>query len=140
MTPDGFPHSDTSGSKPACGSPELIAAYRVLRRLSAPRHPPCTLSSLTKLVGLETLSLVILGFSANPIASNPIQLSKTRDPFAGIRARVDALGATRPRIPALVVLLAPAPLVPARDRPKGLVELIGIEPTASALQGRRSPN
>jgi hypothetical protein len=28
------------------GSPELIAAYHVLRRLSTPRHPPCTLSSL----------------------------------------------------------------------------------------------
>src|SRR5215208_7216017 len=49
MTPAGFPHSEIPGSKPVCGSPRLIAAYRVLRRLSAPRHPPCTLSSLTKL-------------------------------------------------------------------------------------------
>jgi hypothetical protein len=47
--PAGLPHSETPGSKPACGSPRLIAAYRVLHRLSAPRHPPCTLSSLTKL-------------------------------------------------------------------------------------------
>ena len=45
----GFPHSEILGSKPVCGSPRLIAAYRVLHRLSAPRHPPCTLSSLTKL-------------------------------------------------------------------------------------------
>ena len=37
----GFPHSETSGSKTACVSPELIAAYRVLRRLPPPRHPPC---------------------------------------------------------------------------------------------------
>lgn len=29
------------------GSPELIAAYNVLHRLCTPRHPPCTLSSLT---------------------------------------------------------------------------------------------
>src|ERR1700761_3236114 len=49
FTPAGFPHSEILGSKPVCGSPRLIAAYRVLRRLSAPRHPPCTLSSLTKL-------------------------------------------------------------------------------------------
>ena len=28
-------------------SPELIAAYNVLHRLCTPRHPPCTLSSLT---------------------------------------------------------------------------------------------
>jgi hypothetical protein len=28
-------------------SPELIAAYNVLHRLCTPRHPPCTLDSLT---------------------------------------------------------------------------------------------
>ena len=40
MTAGGLPHSEISGSKPACGSPELIAAYRVLHRRSKPRHPP----------------------------------------------------------------------------------------------------
>jgi hypothetical protein len=44
---DGFPHSEISGSKPACGSPKLIAACHVLHRLLAPRHPPYALSSLT---------------------------------------------------------------------------------------------
>src|SRR5438876_2989054 len=48
MTPVGFPHSDIPGSKPVCGSPKLIAAYHVLHRLLAPRHPPYALSSLTK--------------------------------------------------------------------------------------------
>ena len=43
----GFPHSDIPGSKPACGSPRLIAACHVLHRLLLPRHPPCALSSLT---------------------------------------------------------------------------------------------
>jgi hypothetical protein len=43
----GLPHSEIPGSKPACGSPRLIAACHVLHRLSAPRHPPYTLSSLT---------------------------------------------------------------------------------------------
>ena len=43
----GFPHSEIPGSKPICGSPGLIAAYRVLRRLLVPRHSPYTLSSLT---------------------------------------------------------------------------------------------
>ena len=43
----GFPHSEISGSKPVCGSPELIAAYHVLHRLLAPRHSPYALSSLT---------------------------------------------------------------------------------------------
>jgi hypothetical protein len=43
----GFPHSEIPGSKPACGSPRLIAACHVLHRLLAPRHPPYALSSLT---------------------------------------------------------------------------------------------
>ena len=47
MTPGGFPHSEISGSKLVCSSPRLIAAYRVLHRLLAPRHSPYALSSLT---------------------------------------------------------------------------------------------
>src|ERR1700678_3925865 len=42
----GFPHSEILGSKPVRGSPRLIAAYHVLHRLSAPRHPPNTLLAL----------------------------------------------------------------------------------------------
>jgi hypothetical protein len=41
-----LPHSEIPGSKPARGSPGLIAACRVLRRLSTPRHPPGALLSL----------------------------------------------------------------------------------------------
>ena len=44
--PVGFPHSEIPGSKPACGSPRLIAACHVLHRLLAPRHPLYALSSL----------------------------------------------------------------------------------------------
>ena len=43
----GFPHSEISGSMDICSSPKLFAAYRVLHRLSVPRHSPCALSSLT---------------------------------------------------------------------------------------------
>ena len=43
---DGFPHSDILGSKLVRSSPRLIAAYHVLHRLLAPRHPPDTLNSL----------------------------------------------------------------------------------------------
>src|SRR5271155_3155353 len=43
----GFPHSDIPGSKPVCGFPRLFAAYHVLHRLLAPRHPPYALRSLT---------------------------------------------------------------------------------------------
>ncbi len=45
--PAGFPHSDIPGSKRAYRSPRLFAASHVLRRLSAPRHSPYALSSLT---------------------------------------------------------------------------------------------
>src|SRR6516225_3430468 len=52
MTPAGFPHSEISGSTPACDSPELFAANHVLHRLLTPRHSPCALSSLvTNLCG-----------------------------------------------------------------------------------------
>src|SRR5688572_25591362 len=81
MTPAGFPHSEIPGSKPVCGSPRLIAAYHVLHRLSAPRHPPCTLSSLTN------LSNPIL-YPANPIASYPIQLSKNKT-LSGVHANLE---------------------------------------------------
>ena len=36
----GLPHSDIPGSRPARGSPGLLAACHVLHRLLAPRHPP----------------------------------------------------------------------------------------------------
>ena len=41
-----LPHSEISGSKCICHSPKLIAAYHVLHRLLAPRHPLCALKSL----------------------------------------------------------------------------------------------
>ena len=42
----GFPHSEIHGSKLLRSSPWLIAAYYVLHRLCAPRHPPNALRSL----------------------------------------------------------------------------------------------
>ena len=59
MTPVGFSHSEISGSKPVCDSPELIAANYVLHRHLTPRHPSCALSSLTTnfvLGGLATIN------------------------------------------------------------------------------------
>jgi hypothetical protein len=41
---EGLPHSEIWGLTGMCPSPQLIAAYRVLRRLSDPRHPPCALA------------------------------------------------------------------------------------------------
>ncbi len=44
----GFPHSEIHGSKSVRNSPWLIAAYDVLHRLSAPRHPPNALTTLDR--------------------------------------------------------------------------------------------
>jgi hypothetical protein len=51
MTCAGFPHSEISGSRLVCNSPELFAACHVLHRLLTPRHPPCALSSLSERQG-----------------------------------------------------------------------------------------
>ena len=47
ITQARFSHSEISGSKSVCDSPEHIAAYHVLHRLSLPSHPLWTLCSLT---------------------------------------------------------------------------------------------
>src|ERR1700686_1263804 len=66
--PRGFPHSEISGSMPACGSPKLIAACHVLLRLLLPRHPPCALSSLTTKFTRHTQSAS--SFRLSPSAKN----------------------------------------------------------------------
>ena len=78
--PAGLPHSETPRSKPVCGSPRLIAAYHVLHRLSAPRHPPCTLSSLTKLECISRLD--------EPVVNAQFQLSKIPATFGWTRKRL----------------------------------------------------
>ena len=124
MTPAGLPHSEISGSKPARGSPELIAACCVLHRFSAPRHPPHALSSLT-----STLLGQIL-MCAEPQAQ--------REYFAG-------------GLPEHQIVKEPADCVPrgvaaptaAGHFPQGiarLVEASGFEPLTSCLQSRRSPS
>ena len=44
LSPVGFSHSGTPGSKAVCASPGTIAACRALRRLPVPRHPPPALT------------------------------------------------------------------------------------------------
>src|SRR5687768_18394137 len=45
--PLGFPIQKSADQRSFASFPKLIAGYHVFRRLSMPRHPPCTLSSLT---------------------------------------------------------------------------------------------
>ena len=67
MTDGGLPHSDMHGSQDACSYPCLFAAYRVLHRLLAPRHPPYALIHLTY---LRSFAFVF----ANVIYLNPKML------------------------------------------------------------------
>ena len=69
----GFPHSEIRGSKPVGGSPRLIAAFHVLRRLMMPRHPSC---ARIRLARYKTSPLVTLQFSLSPI----FRLSKIKPP------------------------------------------------------------
>ena len=55
----GLLHSDICGSTPACGSPQLFAAYHVLLRLPMPRHPPCALISLTYIIS-DVIRIMLL--------------------------------------------------------------------------------
>src|SRR5258708_1395651 len=64
MSQRGFPHSEIPGSKLVCSSPGLIAAYRVLHRLLAPRHSPYALSSLTIRNSELTLTALSVQLSA----------------------------------------------------------------------------
>ena len=50
----GFPIRKSPDQSLFSNSPKLIAANHVLHRRPPPRHPPHTLSSLTKLVILES--------------------------------------------------------------------------------------
>ena len=52
----GFPIRKSPGQRLFDNSPELIAAYHVLLRLSAPRHPPCALYSLATIPRLQRIT------------------------------------------------------------------------------------
>ena len=127
---EGLPHSEILGSKPVCGSPRLIAAYRVLHRRPAPRHPPYALSSLT------TTSTLLKRLGRSTFASMPFTNSSVLLRFSMSRGFVVPHGSARPpircrRLGHLIASLAVATCAQ-------LVELTGIEPVASSLRTRRS--
>ena len=55
----GYPIRKSPGER-ICRYPELIAAYHVLHRLLAPRHPPCALNSLFQHSLIESFWRVLL--------------------------------------------------------------------------------
>src|SRR5512135_2983196 len=108
----GCPIRRSPDQRPLSGFPELIAACRVLRRLLAPRHSPCALSSLTMVASIhaEAWKGATAGELPRACSSShilPVQIVKDRE-------RLDA--ARHP--------CARRSLVVLRN-----VELMGVEPT-----------
>jgi hypothetical protein len=154
----GLPHSEIHGSKPARGSPWLIATCCVLHRLSVPRHPPDALQTLD----LNSTNAPRAGESpqgtCHQPAPHPAKMHHMTQPTplplpeerpvgsssvtnfftcqrSHTRSRADICFLSHrishgPGHPRslFVTLLFP------------LVEADGIEPTTSCLQSTRSPN
>ena len=136
ITPAGFPHSGILGSKPACGSPRLIAASHALHRFLAPRHPPFALSSLTTNYGEHRLAT---------LENQRIQLSKNAQPEPRYsRHRFSASGGddrSRTGDPLLAKqVLSQLSYIPLSYISKVaiLVGLPGVEPGTSRLSSARS--
>src|SRR5687767_10353131 len=132
MNLKGFPHSDIPGSKLVCSSPGLIAAYRALHRLLAPRHSPYALSSLT----------IQVSNSERPACADPSALdipsSHCVRPNA-VKAFCQIVCSEKNYRLQDIQLSNSGPQAPGL-RPQNMVENTGLEPVTSWLQTRRSPS
>jgi hypothetical protein len=155
----GFPHSEIPGSKPICGSPGLIAAYRVLHRLLMPRHSPYTLSSLT--IRNSNLRLPASGFrrqasdayapgaraeSPEPARESFMHTARVWSEKTTVCRIFSCQRSSRPEADSLTCgFFQLTPRIPVcKLKPFSelarLVENTGLEPVTSWLQTRRSPS
>ena len=129
-------------------SPELIAAFNVLHRLCTPRHPPCTLSSLTTFMNSCAQTTPVFGqitlrrpaHARRRGLTHPTVLIPTHPPMnlSKIKAVSHHLSAFS-RHPLSQALKHPQ--MPGGLRPHlPPLEPTGLEPATSALQTRRSPS
>ena len=126
-------HSDISGSKPACGSPKLFAAYHVLLRLLVPRHPSCALSSLTTKKNNFLLSTLVC-CNIIPILNNSEKIVR------GFSSRLTFLNCqSTSRYSTLYYKIVFNTLLSSSfTTPWYLVGVLGFEPRTSSLSGTRS--
>ena len=146
----GCPIRKSPGQSLLGGSPELIAACRVLHRLLTPGHPPCALVRLTTTQRMKEfrtrirnrLSKIGSAMSRAPYVKTTVNLTAVPPALRGnhhtdasklrsassARSAEDALPSEARR---------PCTLHSIERR---MVEVNGIEPMASWLQTRRSPN
>ena len=145
---EGLPHSEIFGSKPVCGSPKLIAAYHVLHRRPAPRHPPYALSSLTTAFTLLENAVVFVRLSLRAFKNKDLRLSMIRGLESVPQRRppwtppLDFPLSPKGRSSAGVLVLSQSPRGCADSGFPGgqLVELAGLEPATPWLQTRCSPS
>ena len=124
----GFPIRKSPGQSLFSSSPKLIAAYRVLLRLPVPRHPPSALSSLTKkrlIVLSAILGTTITKYSIIKDHINSQRLLQCK--MHNAECKITTNNRT---------LHAPIYTLHCRL----MVEVNGIEPMTSCVQGRRSPS
>ena len=112
----GFPIRKSPGQSLLGGSPELIAACHVLHRLLTPGHPPCALVRLTTTQRMKEFRTA---HSESVVKERERKISRSIDQNCFRPDRVNGI------------------LTPFGRR---MVEVNGIEPMASWLQTRRSPN
>src|ERR1043165_1174158 len=72
----GFPIRKSPDQSLVSGSPKLIAATRVLRRLLSPRHPSCALLSLVIVSSRPALAQRPIGEDQGPARSRTPGLTK----------------------------------------------------------------
>jgi hypothetical protein len=143
MSLRGFPHSEIPGSKLVCSLPGLIAAYRVLHRLLAPRHSPYALSSLTTSVSNSLCRTGPFGPAVTKSARSLLTL-RLRTLLDVLRTMFEKnyrlqdiqLSKNRRRAHALPAWESPHIAFSAQN----MVENTGLEPVTSWLQTRRSPS
>ena len=88
MTDGGLPHSDMHGSQDACSYPCLFAAYRVLHRLLAPRHPPYALVHLTYLRSFAFVFANVISLNPKMLGSIHFKLIREANSFNEVRTFV----------------------------------------------------
>ena len=134
----GCPIRKSPGQSLLGGSPELIAACHVLHRLLTPGHPPCALVRLTTTQRMKEFrtahSESVVKERERGVPRAIYQNDKRTDSVIGLPSR------------SLKETALPARLRASRYGGaafafgRRLVEVNGIEPMASWLQTRRSPN
>ena len=107
-----------------CSFPQLIAAYHVFHRLLVPRHSPYALSSLTYLHFRE-FSLIFT--KKSPL----LKICLTHSFYGLIVFFMNTLVY-------LKIYLSIYFSMCSRDKKISVVEIKGVEPLTSCLQGRRS--